>query len=191
MEIFPVAINNKKEIAGYFSFGKYNQKKNSYTLIGHVPFFWNGCAHILSFSQCQPYRCNFNAMKLNNNGTILIPQTRGKHVETYIWSIEKGLTIIPDFYGMFINDLSMVVGRAYNRASNGDYDSKLAMWRHDSIVTFEELLNVENIENLAPSYSDNYAVERIQSVHSLNNKGQILCQGHLWGENHPCLLEPN
>ncbi len=119
-------------------------------------------------------------IKLNNNGFVLIVHPYD-NTKSYIWNKKDGLKILPDFEGKAINDFNAVLG----------YHS---VWFDDRPITFSELLGVNDINNIAPPYSDTYSVERIgtgrESVLEINNIGQIFCMGWVWGMWHPCVLNP-
>lgn len=179
MGITLMSINNKGELAGCFHFGKYNEKQQRFVSAGYRTFFWDGDIHEISLPtslQYQPYR-----MQLNNRGVVLLRTDN----ESYLWSLEKGLQPLVGFNGDKLNDSSVVLG--YKNDISGGVP---AIWREGNVTTIADLLGVENIYNMAPPYSDNYAIERLDSIVDLNNNGQIVCNGWLWGERHPCLLEP-
>jgi hypothetical protein len=186
MDIKLYSINNKKEITGIFEYGKFNAKKNIWVKVGKIPFFWNGFIHIIPLENNNNHNLT---LKLNNKGTVLV---FGEN--TYLWDKQNGLSLIPDFYGMDINDSSYVIGTAKissDRYSEG-WELKLALWKNGKTHLLEELLGIENIENMSSPYSDSYSIESIIGYPSLsiNNKGQIICCGRIWGESHPCIIEP-
>ena len=109
---------------------------------------------------------------------------------TYLWDNETGLQILPDFYGNLLNDSSIVLGYQRKYTCCNDYVEIPGIWKENHFITLAELLGVSDIRNMAPSFADDYEIEGIDQVISMNNKGQIICQGYLWGESHPCILEP-
>lgn len=174
MEIQLMSINNKGELAGYFAYGKYNEKKKKYVRVGYECFYWDGEAHIIPlpvFLVQEP-----NLMKVNNHGAVLICDFYGN----YFWRLEQGLETINNFSGSAINDSNTVLG----------WSSGPAIWKDGVIISIGDLLGVADIEHLAPLYSDDYAIEKLTNFMDINNKGQILCLGYIWGDTYPCLLEP-
>jgi hypothetical protein len=198
-----MSINNKGELAGYFRYGKYNQKQNKIVPAGYKTFFWNGSAHILPLLSDTEIP---EIVKLNYHGVVLVTTSKWKNEQTiltttYLWTFEHGLQILPDFYGIDLNNAPIVLGYITDYSDNKEYhvyqvyQGSLvkgipAIWKNGQYVTVAELLGVSDIHNIISPYSDDYEVEQILNIVQINNKGQIACQGYLWGENHPCILEP-
>lgn len=192
IDIKLTAINNKGELGGYLQYGKYNEKKKIYVPAGYKTFFWDGVPHIL------PLPSDIEApevVKLNYNGVVLvrirIPDRENVHNQvTYLWDIENDLQILPDFHGNTLNDSSIVLGTIRQYTCCREWEEIPAIWKEGCCITLAELLGVSNIRNIAAPYSESYEIERIDQVISINNKGQIVCIGCLWGESHPCILAP-
>jgi len=193
MDLQISSINNNGELAGYFCYGKFSEKRNQYVKAGYKAFFWNGDIHIIDLqSGNEPP----NVLKVNNMGVVLLTEDiRDEYHDTmevtYLWDLNNGLKSLINFRGIDLNDSSIVLGdkREYNRC---DWYRVPAIWKNDQCLTIAELLGVSNIENMAPPYSDEYLIEKldIESFAGINNQGQIVCIGTLWGEQHPCILKP-
>ena len=184
LDITLLSINNKGEIAGYFTYGKFNSKKQTYIQAGFVPFFWNGEAYEISSESSLKYAPQI--MKVNNNGVVLMQS----NYTTYYWNIENGMKIISDFDAVDFNDSLVMIGYMKKFDLSGNWDGCPAIWKDGVIVSLAELLDVEDIYNISPPFSDNYEVEKITSIKAINNKGQILCSGQLWGDDQPCIAGP-
>lgn len=193
MDIKLTSINNRGELAGYFCYGKYNEKQKKFVRVGYISFFWNGDLHLIQLSSDieQP-----EVVKVNNRGVVLLRNRiydtcKAQYIgNTYLWDIEKGLQPLLDLYGTTLNDSSTVLGYKKEYVNCVDSRHIPAIWKDGCCVTIADLLGVENINNISPPYSDTYTVEGIDEVIEINNKGQIVCKGKLWGESFPCILEP-
>ena len=184
MDIKLTSLNNKGEITGHFTVGKYNAKQNRYVEIGkRLYFYWNGSINIIPL---QTKRDNLE-MKLNNTGSVLI----NIGYKTYLWNIENGLQEIPDFYGYDFNDSNVILGKLYDYDYHNDEERVYpVIWKKGSFTKISELLNKKDLSDLAPAYSDSFDVEEIKEISGINNKGQIVAMGLVWGEWHPCIIEP-
>lgn len=171
MAIQILSINNSGHMAGYFTNGKYNNKQKKYINIETFPFYWDGDFHLIPVNLPLDFSEHQEKIKLNNHGVVLVSHG----TETYLWDKQNGLQVLSNFKGFFLTDSNVVFGSS--------------IWRDGRNITLSELLGAD-INNLAPPFSDDYRVERIGHVFGMNNKGQILCSGYLWGEWHPCILEP-
>jgi len=194
-EIQILSINNKGELAGYFCYGRYNEKQKKYVKSGYKTFFWDGNLHVLDLaSEARPPQ----VLKVNNCGVLLIRESIVDYFNdrvtemTHLWDVDNGLLTISDFYGTDINDSSTVLGFKKEHICCRDFNSVPAIWKNGQCITIAELLNVPHLGDIAPPYSDQYLVERLhpESFVGINNKGQIACLGTVWGEQHPCILEP-
>ena len=180
MNIKLTSLNNKGEITGHFTVGKYNAKQNRYVEIGkRLPFYWNGSINIIPL----PKKMDISQMKLNNTGSVLI----NDEFKTYLWNIENGLQVISDFHGYDFNDSNVILGELYDDDEDRVYP---AIWKKGSFTKISELLNKKDLSDLAPAYSDSFEVEEIKNISGINNKGQIVAMGSVWGEWHPCIIEP-
>lgn len=175
MEIRLLTINNKGELAGVFCYGKYNQKTKKYVTVGQKLFFWDGDVHVLPIEHS-----SVSTMSLNNKGELMIC---GDY--TCIWNIMEELIYIPGFKGRKINDQSVVLGSAIS-----EEETLPAIWKNGSVNTIAQLLDVENVLDIGPPYSDDYLIEGLYGFEDLNNQGQLLCTGTIWGDPYPCLLSP-
>lgn len=185
-----MSINNKGELAGYFRYGKYNAKQRKIIAAGYKTFFWDGTVHILPLLSDSERP---SIVKLNNQGVVLakaIGLEGKKGVITYLWNRDNGLQPLLDFDGKDINDSSVILGYLKEHSCCNEYLETPAIWRNGQCITLANLLGVSDLANISPPYSDTYEVERIFDVIQINNKGQIACYGYLWGESHPCILEP-
>lgn len=185
LDITLLSINNKGEIAGYFTYGKFNSKKQAYVQAGFVPFFWNGEAHEIASEN--PLKYAPQMMKVNNNGVVMMQS----NFTTYYWNIENGMKIISGFDAVDFNDSLVMIGYMKKFDVSGNWDSCPAIWKNGVITSLAELLGVEDIYNIAPPFSDNYEIEKITSINAINTKGQILCSGQLWGDDQPCIAGPS
>lgn len=197
------AINNKGEMAGYFQYGKYSAKQKRVVPVGTKVFFWDGTAHILPIQL--PVHFN-EVVKLNNKSVVMASQSNydleeQKHIETsYLWDLESGLQILPNFYGIDLNDSKAVLGFVIDYSPLCvDYSGIIpgcalrrrpTLWKEGKYTKLATLLGVDNLESLAIPFSDAHDVEKISNVVGINNRGQIACMGYVWGEWHPCILEP-
>lgn len=182
MSIHLTSLNNKGEITGYFTHGKYNAKQKKYIKMDkRLHFYWNGSINIIPIQTNDDSIDNYD-MKLNNTGSVMM---RTEYAN-YIWNIENGLQELHGFNCLDINDSNVIVGKWYNEDEEKE---SLAIWREGAITKISELLN-KDISNLASAYSDSFEVEQIINVVGINNKGQILGIGEVWGEWHPCIIEP-
>lgn len=175
------SLNNKGEIAGEFTYGKFNERKNEYVKIGKKAFFWNDEIHVISLPADSN---NFAKIKLNNKGTVLILTETNYEKNSYIWNLEQGLKEVSGFMACDLNDENIILGQS-------KYMNRPAIWKDGYHISIAQLLGNKDLSNLAPPYSDTYEVERIEKIIGLNNKGQILGIGYVWGEYHPCIIEPN
>lgn len=180
MEIQLTSINNKGELTGYFAFGKFNEKKKKYVVIGYECFYWDGELHIISLPEKmkQPPQ----VLKVNNSNSIMISYGNDR---TYLWSLQEGSKIIENFIGFAFNDSTTLLGQSI-------INDKFcyAIWKEGKIESLENLLGVSSIDQIAPLYSDNYAVESLRVILCINKKGQIPCLGLIWGDQYPCILDP-
>lgn len=183
MGVTLMSINNKGDIAGCYHYGKFNERQQRYVSVGFKAFVWNGEFHLIPLSETLtqlPYK-----LKINNRGTLLLRTNK----DTYLWNSKKGIQLLPGFNGIALNDASTVLG--FKRISSKiDSNEVPAIWRKDKIITLAKLLGISDVTNMAPSFSDTYQVERLETILDINNNGQILCTGLLWGEKHPCILQP-
>lgn len=195
MDISITCINNSGELTGYFSYGKYNQKQKRFMQAGYKTFFWDGTPHLISLpSDIFPPE----VLKVNNRGIVLVRNKTLDNITeyvtetTYLWSINDGFKILPDFYGNYINDNSTVLGFKKEKLDCCCKETIEipTLWNNENFITIAELLKVENIKNISPRYSDNFSVESLSNFVGINNKGQIACMGIIWDEQHPCILEP-
>jgi hypothetical protein len=153
MDIKLKAINNKGELAGYFEFGKYNEKKKSFVRAGYKTFFWDGNPHILPLNSDSDYP---EVVKLNYNGVVLVRDNTWNRLNnqniqtTYLWDIENGIRIIDDFYGYNLNDSSTVLGFQKKYTYCRDYVEIPAIWKDGYCITLSELLGVSDIHEIAP-----------------------------------------
>lgn len=181
MYVQVMSINNKGELVGCFGYGKYNEKKKKYVTVGSKVFFWNGDMNILPL----PETWSLDHLKVNNHGTVMISNSW----QTYLWDIQEGIRFIDNFSGLTLNDSTILVGSASVPYKDSTVYSP-AIWKAGNIISLAELLNVGNIFEMAPRYSDDYAIESLDQVIDINNKGQIPCMGSIWGDRYPCLIEP-
>ena len=122
---------------------------------------------------------------------MVIDREEDRTVETTsLWDIEKGLQPLLDFNGIDFNDESTVLGFIKRHLCCREYREIPAIWKDGRCFTIAELLGIESIDSISTPYSDNYSIERIISAVAINNKGQIVCEGWMWGEKQPCILEP-
>lgn len=179
MDINLTSINNNGEIAGHFSYGKFNEKKKKFVPVGQKIFFWDGDIHILPLSiHNHGYP---QVVKINNKGTLLVQINSS----TYLWNCENGLQVIPNFLGKKLNDSCIILGNIY---PSYDFDVP-AIWKDGTFITLAELLEIENINMMAPVYSDNYRIEKLIDFIDINNKNQIGCSAVIWNEIYPCLID--
>ncbi len=187
MGIRLMAINNRGELAGHISYGKYHEKQKKYVVTGNLAFFWNGEIHTLPLPLKEAHE--IKKMAINNQSNVLIKTDH----ETYLWNLQDGLKLIPNFIGDAINDNNTIVGFIGdngNLSDESDIPVTPAIWDNGKIIKIADLLGVEDCNNMAPSFSDAYAVEAISRITSINNKGQMVCKGLIWGNWYPCVLEP-
>lgn len=188
MNIQLISINNKGELAGYFSYAKFNEMKKKYVVAGYKTFFWNGDVNILPLpNDTQP-----GCVQLNNHGVILVNDSDQFDHISYLWDIENNLRPIADFSGITLNDSLTILGdkRIKSTKYSEGYVGVPAIWKNNQIYTIAELLGVLDINAMAPYLSDSYGLEKIKGFYRINNKGQIPCMGWIWGDQYPCLLEP-
>lgn len=192
MDIQLTSINNKGELVGYFGYGKYDLKKHKFVLVGYKNFFWNGDMHILplsdSFSNNLP---SPKAAKVNNNGSVLVSDFNpitGKYT-SYLWDLKNGLKIIDNTCGIALNDSNTILCQEVVIKDHIYFS--YSIWNDGVVKSLDELLGVLDVNQMAPPYSDTYDIERIESLVNINNKGQIPCMGWIWGDQYPCMLEPN
>lgn len=185
MSIRLMGLNNKGELIGYIGHGKFNEKQKKYVLTGYQAFFWDGDIHLISL----PKNIKFPLEKMivNHKGTVLL----NTYNETYLWDRETGVKLIPNFKGYAMNDNEIIIGTIGNPPCEGNEDSIPAIWKDEKIIRVAQLLGVDDVKNLAPAFSDNYAIEAIKEVHGLNNKAQMTCKGLIWGKWYPFILEPS
>lgn len=194
MNISLKSVNNRGELVGHFSYGKFNKKTNKYVVVGGENFFWNGDIHILPKLE-DSTTVQFD-MKMNNRGVVLL---YNYNETSYLWDKESGLQKIDGFIGRALNDSNIVLGMMCNL--NDMTEARLpAIWKEGSITTIATLLDVENISNISFPYAEDYSIEGLSfqnfslydfGLFEINNKGQIPCLGSIWGDNYPCLIEPN
>ncbi len=187
MEIQLMSINNKGEIAGYFAYGKFNEKKKKYVQVAKEAFFWDGDMHILQLPQNRNlvYRDEEASIKVNNLGTVMIPSD----CSTYLWDLREGLRVIDNFIGLAFNDSNILLGRTKTMHEGVCFWTP-SIWKDGAIIELTELLGVSDINQMSPLYSDNYGIENLSNFSDINNKGQIPCVGSIWGDSYPCLIEP-
>lgn len=184
-----VGINNKGELVGYFSQGKYNELQKRYIFAGYKHFYWNGDIHLISLpkNMMSPLK----EMIVNDQGQVLI----NAYKETYIWDSQNKLRLIPNFHGEAINNQGIVLGTVenslYGQKAATDDKSIPAIWKEGKITELKTLLDVDDLTDLAPAFADDYSVEAIREIKGLNNKGQITCKGLVWGRWYPFILEPH
>lgn len=181
MDVTLTSINNNGEIAGHFRYGKFNEKKKKYITLGTKVFFWDGDMHILPLT----VQSNFfpQAVKMNNKSIVLVQVD----LSTYLWNRDNGLTLIPDFIGISLNDSTVILGIQ----TKLDFDIyKTSIWRDGNIINLAELLGVDNLDKISPLYSETYEVEKLTDFIDINNKDQVGCNGLIWNEKYPCVLEP-
>lgn len=191
MDIKLMDINNRGQMAGYFCYGKYSEKQKKFVCAGFKSFLWDGAFYLLPITSEEAPQ----TIKLNNRGVILLVDQKidrqlDRTIETsYLWDIENGLQSLVNFYGKDLNDSSTVLGfeRKY---SNREYREFPGIWKEGQFISLADLLGFSSLYNMAPPYSDTYEIERIDNVVSINNKGEIACEGWVWGEKHPCILKP-
>jgi len=188
MEIRLMSINNKGELVGYFAYGKYNEKKKKYVRVGYECFYWDGDMQILPV----PVELTSppNTMSVNNHGSIMISIEQWISYTTYLSNVEVGFIKIPNFFGRVLNDANIILGYEHIDHPNLVDCTAQVVWRNGVVSSISELLGVTDINQLAPSYSDNYDIEALSDFVDINNKGQIPCTGFIWGDAYPCLLEP-
>lgn len=181
MNVTLTSINNNGEIAGYFYYGKINDKKKKYVTLGVKVFFWDGNVHILPLSIPYPPVVE----KMNNKGAVLIGVNSG----SYLWDRDNGLKPILDFWGDSLNDSTVMLGKQLK--SKFDEPVYLpAIWKDGNIITLDGLLGVDDVNNMSPTYSETYEIECLTDFIDINNKDQIGCSASIWKENYPCILEP-
>lgn len=194
MDLQLSSINNNGELAGYFCYGKFNEKRNEYVKAGYKAFFWNGETHVIDLhSSINPPQ----VLKVNNQGVVLLigyvwDSNYEKDTEvTLLWEVNTGLKSLVNFHGIDINDSSTVLGfLKEHKCCCCDSHDIPAIWKDDHFITIAELLGVKDIEHMAPPFSDEYLIEKLDSFVRINNHGQIACMSTLWGEQHPCILNP-
>lgn len=207
-------INNKGELVGRFWHGKYHEKKKRFITVGYQYFFWNGELHLLPLSIH-----DVELIKLNNKGRILISTKEDKtylwDIENGLESIPEfvGLSFNDSsvILGYKLEDKTKLRKKHiefsydmihYTRAKS-IYDNyfsfsfhgheknclSCAIWREGKIISLSELLGVDDIDHLSIPYSDTYSIEGIEVISKINNQGQIPCNGIIWGDYYPCILE--
>jgi len=180
-----MGLNNKGELAGYIGYGKFNEKQKKYVLTGFQAFFWDGDVHLIPLPNI---KSSLEKMIVNHKGSILLNTNN----ETYLWNKENGIKLIPNFKGSAINDHELILGTVRDPQSKSDEESATpVIWKSGKVIEIAELLDVENLNNLAPAYSDTYSIEAIKEIKALNNKGQMTCKGLIWGKWYPCIMEPS
>ncbi|MDB2614335.1 hypothetical protein N9Y92_04185, partial [Chlamydiales bacterium] len=190
-------FNNKGELCGNFTYGKFNKIKKELVNVGKKFFFWNGTPHIIPLDIF--YFHQFFTARINNNGKILITVTDVDYINndvielpplSYLWSFEDGLQPLDDFIGNSINDSSVVLGyrKEYTYASN--FREIPGIYKNGEFLSLASMLGVTDLNSLAPPFSDEYEIERIHTIVNINNRGQIACMGIIWGETVPCILNP-
>lgn len=178
------AINNKGEIAGSFSYKKYNRKKDRMMDAGFKLFFWDGDIHVIEDEIFYRRYSSSNILKLNNNGVLLIQSYINDVPVSFLWSLNSILQSRANFSGTSLNDELTVLGYI----SRDPY--VWAIWKNGKCNTIADLLDVESIFDLAPPYGDSCSIEGIENLIEINNKEQIIGTCRIWGENHPCILQP-
>lgn len=188
MEIHLKSINNKGELVGYFGYGKLNTKSQNYVLVGYESFYCDGNIHIISLPI--DVKSLPGEMKVNDRGSVMIVANPSPGLtKTYLWNLENGVKVIDDFYGAHLNNFDVILGQTitYGRIAI----EKPLLWKNGEINSFEKLIGVDDIFRMAPKFSDTYDIEGLSEFRDMNNKGQITCQGYIWGDLYPCLLEPS
>ncbi len=181
MEINLERINNKGEMVGFFAFGKYNKKKNKYVKSGLNYFFWDGEMHVITLPKDNQNK-RFKIVKVNNNGVVLISNDFNT---TYLWDKQNDLRRVKYFSGVDINDSNVLLGTSIS--DNFGIPYKKAIWKDGNIFTLEKLLGVKDIGHIDYSYSDSIVIE---DIYTMNNKGQIQCDGSIKGVSHLFFLNP-
>jgi len=188
MSIQLLSLNNRGELAGTFSYGKFNKKTNKYIAVGSENFFWDGDIHILP--KPEEY---LGIIKVNNHGVVLL---YNYNKTTYLWDKQSGFRIIDNFIGRNLNDSNTVFGETmqFEARYNQEFP-KPSVWNDGITKSLATLLGVKDISNIAPRCSDDYLIESLDfsdgcNRFDINNKGQIPCMGQIWGDQYPCLLEP-
>jgi hypothetical protein len=186
-DIVLTALNNNGEIAGYFSYGKYNERKRETVTLGKKPFFWNGKLHVIDLPFYPEHWTNYEgieSVQLNNKGYVVISFQQENH-HTFLWHSKEKVKHLQGFRAVSINDSNTILGYSYT-ASN----DRWKVWHKDTYTPVSKLLGQATLANLASPYSDSYDVEVLDHLVQINNKGQILALGRIWGEWHPCIIEP-
>lgn len=177
------ALNNNGEIAGYFSFGKYNENQQEIVEIGSKPFFWNGTLHVID---CQQNTYSSKSVQMNNAGYVLI----NSNSTAYLWHWQKQIIKIPRFRAISMNDSNTLIGL------KEDNHWQFTIWKNRAFKPVSSLLghklsaSFNDLSNLSRPYSDTYEVEEICLPAKINNRGQIIALGKIWDKWHPCIIEP-
>lgn len=186
-DICLTSINNKGEIVGFFTCGKYNAIKKKYINTGFVSFFWNGDVHPIYLEGMDPLMHFPNILQINNQSIVMISSGRS----TYLWDKENGVKTI-DFDGQMINDNNVILGRSNARIPLGpdDWENPQAIWKNGIVKNLTGLLGVKDLRNMSPRFSDTYSVEKLDRATAINNSEEIVCEGVIWNESHPVLISP-
>lgn len=191
MGVTLMSINNKGQIAGCYHYAKFNERQQKYVSVGYKAFLWDH-GKVTQIPVPTPLTQLPYKMKVNNQGVVLLRTDK----DTYLWNPKKGIQLLAEFNGIALNDSSIVLGfkrispkkaKDFEPIENNEVP---AIWRKDKIITLAKLLDVDDMTAMARPYNDKYAVERLETILDINNKGQIIGTGMVWGECHPCLLEP-
>lgn len=187
MDVRLTSINNRGEFAGFFACGKYNEMKKKYIVIGYLPFFWDGDAHIIFLNNDNPLKYP-PTIQLNNRSLLMIRLNE----DTYLWDTENNARLI-GFLGDAINDNGVILGRSKHKIlleNCEEWENPLAIWRDGNVITLTELLGIRDLRNISTPFSDTYSIESLSGVFGINNKNEIVGEGIVWGESHPLVISP-
>ncbi len=148
------SVNNKGQVAGLFSYGRYDYNLRKFVTVGEEVFFWDGhIIHIIPLPKA-PTKGAF--VKLNNVGSLLVYTYDTK--TTFFWNERRGIQSIPGFTGHKINDLNVIIGE-------DDIKTPL-IWKEGEVLNLSEMLGWD----VSISYC--YGINKFNDI---NNKSQILC----------------
>lgn len=168
-----ISINEHGAILGRFEYGAKHPLKNQWINEGFRYFLWTDRLHIIAppmgIKATGPVNGIiplFYPTDLNNHNAVLFASedTLNNTCDTYLWTPESGLDLILESYlGGNLNDQNQILHATY-------WNPRPILFEHSQKIDFSQELEKLGI--------------REAFFNQINNSGDILGRGLIWGEHH-------
>jgi len=193
---------NNGTIAGIYGYGKLNVHLNKFIEIGKKPFCWDGNTEAISIPvsvDTHNPSTLIEIIGLNNNGDIYfccgeeIINDSGRYESVrnmWMWNKKENKALPNNALNNFSTNLccNTLTDNLMLIVTSITGCQRSYLYYEDELVLLEDLLGITQTSPFSGSYGFD-SLDHDQF--SINNSGQIVGNGKIWGKSHPFIAIPN